>query len=231
MALVIPVSAWMAGGIRLRGLTSVDHSDTTSPSCTSTTAISVTRCQAGCAPVVSRSTIASGASNKGFKPLPLALLLAAPAVLLLLRRLSLRLGRRVEHPLEGFLRAAVQLFVAQVDRVLLAFAHSSYLSSTANLQQNRRQLPDREAENGQAGDHVDAAEQPRSDAVAQPARAGRQHDPPGSRTEEHAQHHQRRGAVVAGDQSQAGEDGDEGEDGRWVGERQPERGEEALQQA
>src|SRR3989338_10257691 len=66
MRLGMPVGAWIAGGIEVPGFTSVDHSDSTSPPATSTTAISVTRSQAGCAPVVSTSTIASGASSNGF---------------------------------------------------------------------------------------------------------------------------------------------------------------------
>src|SRR5262245_29076683 len=63
MSLVMPVSAWMAGGIVVSGLTSVDHSEVTSKPSTSSTAISVTRSCAGWPPVVSRSTIASGASS------------------------------------------------------------------------------------------------------------------------------------------------------------------------
>src|SRR6185295_5553657 len=62
----MPVSAWIAGGMLVPGFTSVDHSEATSPPSISTTAISVTRSQAGWVPVVSRSTIASGASKSGF---------------------------------------------------------------------------------------------------------------------------------------------------------------------
>src|SRR5512135_172687 len=55
----------MAGGMGVPGLTSVDHSPLTSPPSTSITAISVMRSQLAFAPVVSRSTMASGASSSG----------------------------------------------------------------------------------------------------------------------------------------------------------------------
>src|SRR3989442_10037714 len=58
----MPVSVWMPGSMLISGLTSVDHSGASSKPFTSNTAISVTRSCAGCVPVVSRSTIASGAS-------------------------------------------------------------------------------------------------------------------------------------------------------------------------
>src|ERR1051326_2728216 len=58
---VMPVSAWISEGSATPGLTSVDHSETTSKRSTSMTPISVTRSLPGRVPVVSRSTIASGA--------------------------------------------------------------------------------------------------------------------------------------------------------------------------
>src|SRR5262249_27549595 len=61
---VMPVSAWIGLGMRPPGLTSVDHSALTSKPSTSSTAISVTRSDAGSVPVVSRSTMASGASAR-----------------------------------------------------------------------------------------------------------------------------------------------------------------------
>src|SRR6185295_11544848 len=77
ISLVMPVSAWIGLGMPVPGLTSVDHSALTSKPSTSSTAISVTRSEAGSVPVVSRSTMASGASS---------------------RRISLRLDvRRADH--------------------------------------------------------------------------------------------------------------------------------------
>jgi hypothetical protein len=60
----MPVSAWIAPGMPLPGLTSVDHWPLTSKRSTSSTAISVMRSEDGSDPVVSRSTIASGASSR-----------------------------------------------------------------------------------------------------------------------------------------------------------------------
>src|SRR3989454_6362764 len=58
----MPVSAWMPGSMPVSGLTSVAPAAASSKPFTSNTGISVTRSCAGCVPVVSRSTIASGAS-------------------------------------------------------------------------------------------------------------------------------------------------------------------------
>src|SRR4051812_3289532 len=64
MSFVMPVSAWISAGIVVSGFTRVDHSEVTSKPSISMTAISVTRSQDAAPPVVSRSTIASGASSR-----------------------------------------------------------------------------------------------------------------------------------------------------------------------
>src|SRR3954463_10354273 len=61
MSGVMPLSAWISEGSARPGLTRVDHSDTTSKRSTSTTPISVMRSVPRRVPVVSRSTMASGA--------------------------------------------------------------------------------------------------------------------------------------------------------------------------
>src|SRR4051794_38780640 len=60
----MPVSAWIGLGMPPPGLTRVCHCAVTWKPCTSSTAISVTRSDAGSVPVVSRSTMASGASSR-----------------------------------------------------------------------------------------------------------------------------------------------------------------------
>src|SRR5689334_15038358 len=57
----MPVRAWIGEGRRTPGLTSVDQAELTSKPSISSTAISVMRSPAGSEPVVSTSTMASGA--------------------------------------------------------------------------------------------------------------------------------------------------------------------------
>src|SRR5436190_6309361 len=64
MSRVIPVNAWISEGTATPGLTSVDHCERTSKPSTSSTPISVMRSLAGRVPVVSRSTMASGAWSR-----------------------------------------------------------------------------------------------------------------------------------------------------------------------
>src|SRR2546422_10151551 len=66
----MPVSAWISEGTGTPGFTSVDHSDTTSKRAISSTPTSVTRSAAGRVPVVSRSTIASGAWSRSMDRYP-----------------------------------------------------------------------------------------------------------------------------------------------------------------
>src|SRR5258706_476042 len=60
----MPWRTWIGAGMVVWGLTSVDHSELTSKPSISSTAISVIRSQPGLPPVVSRSTMASGASSR-----------------------------------------------------------------------------------------------------------------------------------------------------------------------
>src|SRR5512134_3413776 len=68
MSSVMPVSDWIAGGIRVPGFTSVDHSAMLRPRSISTRPTSVMRSYTALAPVVSRSRMTRGWSSTGQSP-------------------------------------------------------------------------------------------------------------------------------------------------------------------